>query len=521
MERFDERGHRDRDASLALGSQALITARLTGDVTEGRRALAEISPSFTRDGHHLRTRVGGGDEIFRQAATQARTDFVRAEAIILPLVLGLLVALRRGVVGAATTLVMGVFSVVTTLALLGVLTRWIDISTFAANLVLVMGIGLGVDYSLLVIDRFQEERSRGLSPQQAAAGLRAGVGRTVVFSGLIVAISLLGLLLFPFPFLQSFAYAGVGTVVTSMAAALFLLPAALMSLGRRIPVPRPSSATGFWHRAAVLMMRRPARFALPVLALLLLLASPVLGLRPGLPDARVLPEEVSSRQVQDQIMANFEQESIDSLFVLPEQPFEEGVAEAYVVALSEVPCVGLPTGASGRSAGIHRRRHPGGHLPHPHVLHRLRDVDGLRGLPRGANPGGMATHPGPGGQYRDRIGTQRSRRDLGRAGVGTVLRRLRHVVGDVPQDARGRGGDHHRPRCHPHPHRAGAHPHEAGRVPELVGPGLAHEAFRQNGFWFRQAVMSLPRNTRVQIPVVMGRALRTVRKITELKVRPN
>ena len=329
-------------------SQALITARLTGDVTEGRRALAEISPRFTRDGHHLRTRVGGGDEIFRQAATQARTDFVRAEAIILPLVLVLLVALRRGVVGAASTLAMGVFSVVTTLALLGVLTRWIDISTFAANLVLVMGIGLGVDYSLLVIDRFQEVRSRGLSPQQAAAGLRAGVGRTVVFSGLIVAISLLGLLLFPFPFLQSFAYAGVGTVVTSMAAALFLLPAALMSLGRRIPVPRPSSATGFWHRAAVLMMRRPARFALPVLALLLLLASPVLGLRPGLPDARVLPEEVSSRQVQDQIMANFEQKSIDSLFVLPEQPFEEGAAEAYAVALSEVPGVGQVDSPAGR-----------------------------------------------------------------------------------------------------------------------------------------------------------------------------
>lgn len=125
------------------GAQALITARLAGDVTQGRRALAELSPEFTRDGEHLRVQVGGGDEIFRQAASQARTDFVRAELIILPLVFVLLVALRRGIVGAALTLTMGLFSVVSTLAVLGMLTRWVDISTFAANLVLVMGIGLG------------------------------------------------------------------------------------------------------------------------------------------------------------------------------------------------------------------------------------------------------------------------------------------------------------------------------------------------------------------------------------------
>ncbi|MDO5065865.1 MAG: MMPL family transporter [Propionibacteriaceae bacterium] len=330
------------------GRQALITARLAGSVTEGRQALAEISPNFTRDGAQLSTRVGGGDEIFRQAATQARTDFVRAELIILPLVFVLLVALRRGLVGAALTLAMGVFSVVTTLALLGVLAQWVDISTFAANLVLVMGIGLGVDYSLLVIDRFQEARSLGASPREAVAGLRVGVGRTVVFSGIIVAISLLGLLLFPFPFLQSFAHAGVGTVITSMVAALILLPAALLAFGNRIPAARPASEVGFWHRTATLMMKRPARFALPVLALLLLLASPVLGIRLGLPDARVLPQEVSSRQVQNQITANFDSEYIDSLHVLPAVPVADDQAAAYAVALSEVPGVGQVNSAAGR-----------------------------------------------------------------------------------------------------------------------------------------------------------------------------
>lgn len=336
------------------GGQALITARLGGDVTEARRALAEISPRLTQDDVEIHTRVGGGDEIFRQAATQARTDFVRAEAIILPLILVLLVALRRGLVGALLTLMMGLFSVVTTLALLGVLARWIDISTFAANLVLVMGIGLGVDYSLLVIDRFMEARARGASPGEAVAGLRAAVGRTVSFSGLIVAASLLGLLLFPFPFLQSFAHAGVLTVGTSMLAALVILPAALALFGGRIPVPRPRSGTSFWQRTATLMMRRPLRFALPVLVVLVLLASPVLGLRLGLPDARVLPQEVSSRQVQEEIEANFDAEFIDSLFLLPEEEVAAGEAGEYAAALSRMAGVAQVDSPAGRFIDGHQ-----------------------------------------------------------------------------------------------------------------------------------------------------------------------
>ncbi|RRD50466.1 MMPL family transporter [Arachnia propionica] len=330
------------------GVQALITARLAGDVTQARRALADISPEFSREGSEIHTRVGGGDEIFRQAATQARTDFVRAEAIILPLILILLVALRRGLVGAVLTLMMGLFSVVTTLALLGVLARWVDISTFAGNLVLVMGIGLGVDYSLLVIDRFVEARGRGATPGEAVTGLRACVGRTVAFSGLIVAASLLGLLLFPFPFLQSFAHAGVLTVGTSMLAALVILPAALALVGGRIPVPRSPDGRRFWHRTATLMMRRPLRFALPVLVVLVLLASPVLGLRLGLPDARVLPQEVSSRQVQEEIEANFDAEFIDSLFLLPEEEVAAGKAGEYAAALSRMAGVAQVDSPAGR-----------------------------------------------------------------------------------------------------------------------------------------------------------------------------
>lgn len=96
------------------------------------------------------------------------------------------------------------------------------------------------------------------------------------------------------------------------------------------------------------MMRRPARFALPTLALLLLLASPVLGIRLGLPDARVLPEQASSRQVQDQIMANFDQEYLDAIQLLPGEPVDDAAGVSYAVALSEVTGVGQVDSPAGR-----------------------------------------------------------------------------------------------------------------------------------------------------------------------------
>ncbi|MGW6980226.1 MMPL family transporter [Streptomyces sp. NPDC054932] len=301
------------------GTQALVIARMAGTVTEARRALADISPDFTRDGALVSVRVGGGDEVFRQAAEQARKDFLRAEAIVFPLVLLLLLALYRRPSAAFLTLGMGLFSVITSLALLRAVTYVTDVSTFAANLALVMGIGLGVDYSLFVISRYREELRAGRSVAVAVEHAVARAGRTVAFSGLTVVLSLAALLLFPFPFLRSFAYAGIATVLTSVFAAVVVLPAALARLGRRVAL-RPGddarTGEGWWHRTALHMMRRPLRYGVPALALLLGLASPALGLTFGVPDERVLPADVSSRVVQQQIRDRFAAEEMDALQVL-------------------------------------------------------------------------------------------------------------------------------------------------------------------------------------------------------------
>lgn len=352
------------------GGQALVIARMAGTVTEARTRLADLSPAFTRDGALVSVRVGGGDEVFRQAAEQARKDFLRAELIVFPLVLLLLFAVYRRFSAALLTLGMGLFSVITALALLRGITYVADVSTFAANLALVMGIGLGVDYSLFVIDRFREELAAGRPVAGAVEHAVAAAGRTVAFSGLTVVLSLAALLLFPFPFLRSFAYAGIATVLTSVFAALVILPAALARLGIRI-TRRPTAAGvggglggGWWHGTALRMMRRPLLYGIPALVLLLGLASPTLGLTFGLPDERVLPSDVSSRVVQQDIRDRFAAEEMDAIQVLrPGQPGDtaNGAAiEATALDLSRIAGVHQVDALTGSYSAGRKTTEPNG-----------------------------------------------------------------------------------------------------------------------------------------------------------------
>lgn len=341
------------------GTQALITMRLRGSVTEAREALADISSRFTRDAGPLSVRVGGGDEIFRQAATQARADFTRAELIVFPLVFVLLVVIYRRFSIAGLTLGLGVFSAVGALALIRVISYAVEVSTFAANLALVMGIGLGVDYSLFVISRFREEIAAGRTIPDAVTIATAQAGRIVAFSGLTVALCLACLLLFPFPFLQSFAYAGAATVNASIAAALFVLPAALTLIGKRVRPAHAASGQGRWHATATGMMRYPLRWGVPALLVVVLLASPALGLRLGLPDARVLPHGISSRAVQHEIENGFEMEQLDAIHVLVGAASEPEEAHDYALCLSQVPGIGQVDALTGRYAHGRQVRGPG------------------------------------------------------------------------------------------------------------------------------------------------------------------
>lgn len=295
---------------------ALILLRLPGSATETRGVLADFSPHFTRDTEHIRVSVGGGDEVFRQVGAQAGRDFVRAEAIIFPGALILLALIFRSFVAALLPIGVGLFAMVCTLAALRATAQFTEVSTFALNLTLVLGLGLGIDYGLIVIARFREARCDGASVPEAVAVSLSKAGRTVVHSGIVVAASLAAMLVFPFPFLRSFGYAGIAVVSFAVIGAAVILPAVLVLIGHRIRPAAKESGNGLWQRTSLAVMKRPAVYGGLTLAALLFLGSPFMDIRFGLPDDRVLPAGTSSREVQQIIRDQFPAEEMDALLIV-------------------------------------------------------------------------------------------------------------------------------------------------------------------------------------------------------------
>ncbi|MDP3950288.1 MMPL family transporter [Microbacterium sp.] len=312
------------DATLRSedGASAMVLAHVTGDATEARAAIAEYIPDYTRDDGTITVRVAGAEAASTQISAQATQDFLRAEMIIIPLMLVLLIIIYRRVSSALLTLGVGLFSVIATLAGLRALTSVVEIASFASNIVLVMGIGLGVDYSLFVISRFREALARGTTVRLALRETLNTAGRTVVFSGLTVAASVAVLLALPFPFLRSFAYAGVLTVITAAVGALVILPAALAVIGERagrrgatVHELKPAEQ-GRWYRVGARVMRHPILWGGAALVALLALASPAIGLQIGVPDVRVLAQGASVRDTYDQLRVDFAAEANDAIQVI-------------------------------------------------------------------------------------------------------------------------------------------------------------------------------------------------------------
>ena len=331
------------------GRQALVLVRVPGDVNEARATVGALAEEFSGRRGVVSVRSGGQDEVFREIGAQAREDFLRAELIVIPMVLVLLVLVYRRVSLALVTLGVGLFAIGGALTGLRLIAAFTEVSTFAANLALVMGVALGVDYCLFVIARFREVLASGGEVEQAVITAVRTAGRTVFFSGLTVATSLLALLLFPLSFLRSFGYAGVLVVFSALVGSLVILPAVLALLGRRAADRRTGRAVeqGWWFRTSSLVMRRPLLAGGAVLTLVLLLSAPALGVRFGLPDARILPAEASSRVTADEIRNSFGQEESDALYLVARQARDLAGLTAYAEQLSQVDGIAQVDSAAG------------------------------------------------------------------------------------------------------------------------------------------------------------------------------
>ena len=306
----------DGDATSAVAQLAPGLEDPEGALPE-LRALVEAPATAAG----LAVSVGGGAAIGAAIGTEIEEGLIRAETFSIPLTILIQLVVFGGVVAAGLPLLVGAFAIVGTLAVLFVLSRLGFQSVFATNIVTMLGLGLGVDYSLFMVARFREEIRVRPVPEALTATM-ATVGKAIFFSGVTVIVGLAATQFFPLPALRSMGQAGMIVVALAMVYGLTFLPALLALLGTRVDAlrlgrSRPASdASPFWGRVARGVMRRPGTVLAATLAALLVASVPVLrlDLTPGGPE--VLPTESEPRVVGERLDAEFPAGEADPIPVL-------------------------------------------------------------------------------------------------------------------------------------------------------------------------------------------------------------
>ncbi|PZU03285.1 MAG: hypothetical protein DI630_04880 [Gordonia sp. (in: high G+C Gram-positive bacteria)] len=351
------------EAAAALISEDRTSGLITFTVAGGDKDAAGNgkkiedrfgAPSFTSQFPGIDVLVGGQAMVYSQVNEQTSRDLFVAEAVAIPISFLLLIWVFGGLTAAVLPLAIGIFAIIGTTAVLRGFTLFADVSVFALNLTTAMGLALAIDYTLLIINRYREEVQAGRNRDDALVVTVATAGRTVLFSAVTVAFSLAAMAIFPMYFLRSFAYAGLAVVALAAAAALVVAPALIAVLGPRIdsldvrrPIRRllgrdephvPEPEESMWYRSTQFVLRHAVPVGLAVVALLLVLGAPFLGIKFGYPDDRVLPESASARVLGDELREDYSQNASASVnIVIPEAgDLDEPTMSRYGQDLSQV-----------------------------------------------------------------------------------------------------------------------------------------------------------------------------------------
>jgi len=265
-----------------------------------------------------------------------------AESIAIPLTMLLLLFVFGSLASSGLPFVVAAVSILGSFFVIWVSTQLTDTSVFAVNLVTGLGLGLGIDYALLIVNRYREERARGLPVSDAVVETVATAGRTVFFSGITVAVVMLSLEFFPQYFLRSFAVGGVSAVCLAVIGAVMVLPALMNLLGDRIDKGKVLRGQltpkdhGVWSVVARFVMRRP----LPILFVVLLGLGGLLSLSNnvtwGQVDDRILAKSDRVVQASDVIRTRFEGRETSPYDIVLKDATENQVTD-FTIALSKLP----------------------------------------------------------------------------------------------------------------------------------------------------------------------------------------
>ncbi len=300
----------DESLISADGHTVILPIVMAGDVVEAEKNIDKVHDLVHevdgRDG--FATLITGTSSIASDFSNQAETDLRRGEGIGVPIALLILLLVFGALVAATLPLALGVIAITMAIAATALVGQFTDISVFAINMISMMGLATGIDYSLFIVSRFREERSRGHGVLDAIAVTGGTASRAVFFSGMTVVLALVGMLIVPTNIFFSLALGAIVVVGMAVLAALTLLPAVLALLGDRINrlrVPylgrrlldaQAAGKVSVLARIAQRAMRRPG-LALGVgVGVLLLAAAPLLSMRTGVSGVDSFPDSFASKE---------------------------------------------------------------------------------------------------------------------------------------------------------------------------------------------------------------------------------
>jgi RND superfamily putative drug exporter len=322
-------------------------ATIKDDVAQVRKTLDDAVPGAT-------VKVGGQLAAMSDQNDATQKDLVRGELIALPILLLALFLVFRGWRSALMPVMSALVTVAGALLILLAVTKVIDVGGYAIDVVALFGIALAVDYSLLIVSRFREERAADPGADLATAVSRTigTAGRTISFSAMIVIASLAGLFAFGDPTFTSLAIGGIATVLVALAAGLTLVPALLGMWGRKITPAAPPSDEGFFGRLARRVQRHPIIVAVATTAILLAAALPFLSAHYSNGDPRTLPTSFESRAVNDLLAANFPGTQANPIQVVARIPATDARVTTYAEQIRQLPGVASVTIQQGLTGNV-------------------------------------------------------------------------------------------------------------------------------------------------------------------------
>jgi RND superfamily putative drug exporter len=305
--------------------KALVFVSLKDDSLKAQGYMAQLAAKIHPG--PLKMVVTGQVPINQAFNTTLEQDLQRAEYVALPITLLLLVLIFASIVAALLPISVGVLAIVGGVGGTLFLAHFTDVSQYAINIVTLIGLGVAIDYSLFVVNRFRDELATGASREDAIAISMSTAGRSITFSGITVAVGLSAMLFFQGTFLASMGAAGAIVVAIAVFYGLTFLPALLSVMGPnvdRLRLPflraRKPAGTGAWHSLATWVMRRPWLVLIPALGILLLAGTPFLQLRLANGDVDQLPPRNEARQGYDTLIKDFpgqDQTSIEAVVYYP------------------------------------------------------------------------------------------------------------------------------------------------------------------------------------------------------------